>query len=171
MKYTNIAPNEFNKEMLEQLRKGIFMTTKKGDKVNTMTIGWGGINVIWYKYVFIAYVRYSRDTYEMLENNDEFTISVPLTKDLKQELAYCGTKSGRDTNKIKDCNLSVVPGRTTNTPVIGDCDLHYECKVIYRQAMEPSQITQAVKDKYYTTHNYHVVYYGEIVDSYQTKGE
>lgn len=157
--------------MFEQLMKGAFLTTKKGDKVNTMTIAWGGINVVWGKPLYVVYVRYSRDTYDMLEGNDAFTVSVPLENDLRKELGYCGTKSGRDTDKIKDCNFTLLPGRKVDVPVISECDLHYECKVIYRQAMEPNAVPQDVKDRYYSTHNYHVIYYGEILDSYRTGGE
>ena len=171
MKYQDIKVFDHATSMFEQLFKGAFLTTKKGEKVNTMTIAWGGINIVWGRPLFVVYVRYTRDTYDMLEGNDEFTVSVPLAQDRKKELAYCGTKSGRDTDKILDCNFTLLPGKTINTPVLAECDLHYECKIIYRQAMEPGAVSQDVKDRYYSTHNYHMIYYGEIVDSYQTKGE
>ena len=102
MDYKTIKYNELTNEMLEQLRKGAFFTTKVGNKVNTMTIAWGGINIVWNKPLFIAYVRFSRDSYKMVEASDEFTISVPLEKDMKKELTYCGSKSGRDVDKIKE---------------------------------------------------------------------
>lgn len=171
MEYNDIGYNELSKEMLNQLKKGAFLTTKVDGKVNTMTIGWGGINVVWYKEVFVAYVRYSRDTYNMLERANEFTISVPLNVDMKKELSFCGTKSGRDYDKVKECNLSIAPSKSINTPILSDCELHYECKVIYKQAMEPSNINKDIKKRYYMGNDYHVVYYGEIIESYLTKGE
>ena len=171
MKYEDIRYNEYSSEMLEQLEKGAFITSKVGDKVNTMTIAWGGINFVWHKPVFVAYVRYSRDTYEMLKQSEDFTINVPLSKDLKKELAFCGSKSGRDYNKIKECNLSLLPGRKVNTPIIADCDLHYECKIIYRQAMEPNSVEKDILNKYYSNNDFHVIFYGEIVDSYLLKGD
>ncbi len=169
--YENIKFNEYADKMLNQLQKGAFMTTKKGDKVNTMTIAWGSISFIWGKPIFMAFVRYTRDTYQMVEHSNEFTISIPLDKDLKSDLAFCGSKSGRDYDKIKECNLKLREARVIKTPILEDCEMHYECKVIYKQAMEPGNILQSVKDRYYTTNNYHVVYYGEIVDSYIIKGE
>lgn len=171
MVYKDIKYNEYSDKMLEQLEKGIFLTTKTASKVNTMTIAWGAISFIWNKPIFIVFVRYSRDTYKMLENANEFTISIPFNKVLKGELSYCGSKSGRDFDKIKECNLKLLDSRTGNTPVLADCDMHYECKVIYKQAMEPGNIQQLVKDRYYKNNNYHVAFYGEIVDSYITKGE
>lgn len=171
MKYKSIEFNQFSEEMFNQLRKGAFMNTKVADKVNTMTIAWGGINIVWNKKVFVAYVRYSRETYNMLKNTDEFTISIPLNKDLKKELIYCGTNSFKDTDKIKDCNLTLVPGRTVKTPIIGECELHYECNVIYTQAEEPKNIPKDVLKKHYPNNDFHVIFYGEITDSYILESE
>lgn len=171
MEYTDLKYNEKSEELFNQLSKGVFFTTKANGKVNTMTIAWGGVNIIWSKQVFVAYVRYSRDSYEMLNNTNEFTVNVPLKGQLKKELGYCGTKSGRDYDKIHDCNLTLIQGRKIDTPVIKECDLHFECKVIYRQAMEPSSIPEIVKKRYYTNNDFHCILYGEIVDSYMIKGE
>ena len=170
MIYKNIKFSEYSAELLDQIKKGAFMTTKVKDKVNTMTIGWGGINIIWNKSVFVAYVRYSRDTYAMLKDTEEFTINVPLNNDLKKELLYCGRQSGRDTNKIEDCKLTLQKGRSIETPVISNCELQYECKVIYKQAMEPNSIPKEVLKKYYDNSDFHVIFYGEIVDSYIIEG-
>jgi len=171
MEYQNIKYNELSKEMFEQLEKGAFLTTKVGEKVNTMTIAWGGISYVWNRKVFIAYVRYTRDTYQMLENGQEFTINVPLTNNLRKELGFCGTKSGRDYDKIKECDLTMIDGRSIETPIIKECDLHYECKVIYKQAMEPGMIPNDVKERFYKGNDFHVIYYGEIIDSYLIKGD
>lgn len=166
MKYRDISYNEQSTEMFEQLSKGIFMTTKVNNKVNTMTIAWGGLNIVWNRKVFVAYVRYSRDTYDMLQETNEFTISIPLYKKLNKELGYCGTKSGRETDKISDCKLETRPGRILETPILSDCEMHYECKIIYRQAEEPNSIPKEVLKKYYPNNDFHVIFYGEIVDSY-----
>ena len=44
-------------EIVRALRPGILITTKAGGKVNSMTIGWGTLGIIWNRPVFIAYVR------------------------------------------------------------------------------------------------------------------
>jgi len=164
--YKDIVYNEYSKEMLEQLQKGAFLTVKNGDEINTMTIGWGTIGFIWNKPIFMVAVRYSRYTYEMLEKANEFTISVPLNIDMKKELAICGTKSKREMDKFKECNLTAEKGKVLDTPIIGECELHYECKVVYKQAMEPALVDQEIKKAKYPNHDYHILYYGEIVASY-----
>lgn len=162
----DIAYNEMSKEMLDQLQKGAFLTVKGEDELNTMTIGWGTIGFIWNKPIFTALVRYSRYTYELLEKTDEFTVSVPISKDMKKELAICGTKSKREIDKFKECNLTAEKGKVLDTPIIGECDLHYECKVVYKQAMEPGMLDKNIRDAKYSNNDFHVLYYGEIVASY-----
>jgi len=164
--FKDIEYNEHLKEMLDQLPKGAFLTVKDGDKVNTMTIGWGTIGVMWYKPVFMVMVRYSRHTYDLIGKAKEFTVSVPLKGQLKKELGICGSKSGRDIDKFKECNLTPVKGKVLDTPVIGECDLHYECKVVYQQVMEPGLLNEDIKKERYPNHDYHVLFYGEIVASY-----
>jgi len=164
--FRDVKYTEYTGEMLKQLEKGAFLTVKTEDEINTMTIGWGTIGYIWNKPIFMVLVRYSRYTYQMMERAKEFTVSIPLKRDMKRELGICGTKSKRDIDKFKECNLTPVKGRVLDTPIIDECDLHYECKVVYQQAMEPALLNKDIKDAKYSNNDYHIIYYGEIVDSY-----
>lgn len=158
--------NEYSTELMEQLPKGIFLTVKDGDKINTMTIGWANLGVIWMKPVFTVLVRFSRYTYELIQDAGEFTVSVPLNNNLAKALAFCGTRSGRDYDKFKECGLTLRAGEKVDAPVIEDCELHYECKVIYKQVMEPSALDKDIRKAKYSNNDYHVMFYGEIVSSY-----
>jgi len=157
---------ELSQDFLTQLVKGAFLTVKQDDFVNTMTIGWGNVGFIWNKPVMMVPVRYSRHTYKMIDTVDTFTVSVPVNKDLKEALAFCGTKSGRDFDKIKECNLTLSPGQLVDTPIISDCDLQVECRIVYKQAMEPGTLSSDIKEMKYPNGDYHVMYYGEIVKAY-----
>ncbi len=162
----DVKYNDYLKDALEQLPKGAFLTVKDGERVNTMTIGWGTIGITWQKPVFMVMVRHSRYTYNLLENAREFTVSIPIKKDLKKALAFCGTKSGREFDKFKECNLTAEPGKVVNSPIVGECELHYECKVIYQQTMEPALLELKTRKLAYPKNDYHVMYYGEIVACY-----
>ncbi|MDF2674726.1 MAG: flavin reductase domain protein FMN-binding protein [Clostridiales bacterium] len=162
--FKSIKYTEMSKEMLQQLPKGAFLTVKDGDKLNTMTIGWGSIGYMWNKPVFIAMVRYSRHTFDLIERAQNFTVSYPLNGQLKEALKFCGTKSGRDMDKIKECNLKLSPGNRVNTPIIEDCDLHFECKIIYKHPMDEQQLTKEIRDRAYPEGDYHMMYFGEILD-------
>lgn len=169
--YTEINVFDYADKLLEKIKPGIFLTTKNKNVINTMIIGWGGINVVWGKPIFIVLVRESRATYDLLENSNEFTISVPLLNDMKKEIGICGTKSLREIDKFKECNFIPIKGRKIDTPIIGEADLHYECKVIYKQKLDENVILPVVKSKYYINNDFHTVYYGEIVDQYLYKKE
>jgi flavin reductase (DIM6/NTAB) family NADH-FMN oxidoreductase RutF len=103
--YRKIEFSSSSKDLLQQLQKGAFLTVKLEDKVNTMTIAWGSLGFMWNKPVFIAMVRYSRYTYELIDKAEDFTISLPLQGQLKKALGLCGSKSGRDIDKIKEFGL------------------------------------------------------------------
>ena len=90
-----IDPLAYSNEIAQSLKKGAFLTTKAGDKVNSMVIGWGHIGRIWERPVFIAYVRECRFTKDQLDKNPEFTVNVPINGFDKKAFAICGTKSGR----------------------------------------------------------------------------
>lgn len=162
--------SDMSKELLEQLQKGAFLTVKDKDgNLNTMTIAWGSIGYMWNKPIFVSMVRYSRHTYNLIENSSEFTVSFPIDKDLKEELTICGRKSGRDIDKFKECGLTAINSNKVATPVIKECNLHLECKIVYKQDMnENGFIDENIKDKCYPNGDYHVLYYGEIVSVYIT---
>jgi flavin reductase (DIM6/NTAB) family NADH-FMN oxidoreductase RutF len=158
--------NDKLKEMLDQIPKGAFLTVKSGENLNTMTIGWGNIGIIWGKPIFMVAIRPSRYTYNLLEKAKDFTISIPIEKDLKKALSYCGTYSGRDVNKFKECNLIIKNGRKVSSPIIENCNLHYECKIVYKQSIKPERLNKDIKDKHYKNNDFHILYFGEIVDCY-----
>ena len=100
------------------MKKGILLTTKAGEKVNTMTIGWGTIGIEWGKPIFVAYVRVGRHTRQMLDETGEFTINVPYGDVDSRILGVCGTKSGRDTDKIAELGLELVDSDVVSVPGI-----------------------------------------------------
>ena len=151
--------------------RGILLTTKADGKVNTMTIGWGHIGIEWGKPIFVAYVRESRYTKQMLEANGEFTVNVPIGSIDGKILGYCGTKSGRDTDKIADLGLTLEAPEVISVPGIQELPLTLECKVIYKQKQDLSAIPENILTRYYPAdetgyQDYHYAYYGEIVSAY-----
>lgn len=169
-----INPWEYAPQIMGQLGKGILLTVKADDKVNTMTIGWGALCIQWGKPIFIAYVRKSRYTKELLDKNPEFTVNIPLGDYDKSILGVCGTKSGRDMDKIKALDLTLEEPLSVSVPAIGQLSLTLECKVIYRQDQDPKAIEAESDARYYAkgTPNegdYHTAYYGEITAAYIIK--
>ena len=111
MAKTYIDVNTNTEKILDALRHGgLLLTTKAGDKVNSMVIGWGTIGINWGKPVFAVYVRKGRFTRELLDKNPEFTINVPVGEVDRNIFRICGSKSGRDLDKITEAGLTTVDG-------------------------------------------------------------
>jgi flavin reductase (DIM6/NTAB) family NADH-FMN oxidoreductase RutF len=149
-----------------KIKEGAFLTVKAGDRLNTMTIGWATIGFCWRKPVFMVAVRDSRHTFALIEKAADFTVTVP-SGDMRKEIMYCGTKSGRDLNKFEACALQTADGRQVTSPIIAVAGLHLECKIVYKSAMDPVQLT-AEYQSLYPEKDYHTLYFGEILACYET---
>lgn len=146
--------------------KGAFLTTSNGDIVNTMTISWGYVGFSWKKPMFVALVRPQRYTYDIIKEADSFSVSIPYTDDLKKALAICGSKSGRDIDKEKEANIKFVNSKLIKSPVIEGCNKYYECKIVNVQRLTKDNFPKELIDLCYKDEDYHYLYYGEIVESY-----
>ena len=171
-----VDPFDYAGHICKALPGGILLTTKSGEKVNSMTIGWGTIGIDWSRPVFIAYVRESRYTKQMLEQNGEFTVNVPLDTVDRRTLSLCGRKSGRDMDKIQKLGLTLEEPLEISVPGIKELPLTLECRVIYKQQQDLSAIPEDILARYYpveedTLHpgsdrDYHIAYTAQILKAY-----
>ena len=154
-------------EITEALKKGVFLTTKNGSKVNSMVIGWGHVGRIWELPVFIAYVRDSRYTRQMLDANPEFTVNVPINGCDQHAFAVCGSKSGRDTDKIAEAGFTLVEAEAISVPAVKEFPLTLECRVLYQEEEDVIRLPEDVRKKFYSIETEpHIAYYGGIVAAY-----
>lgn len=134
---------------------------------NTMTIGWCQVGRAWSMPVCTVYVRPERYTYQFMEKNDYFTLSVlPISE--KQTMLLCGTKSGRDLDKIKECGLTLCHG-AGDAPYFAEAEWVLVCKKAYVQDMQADCILNQdhIPAHYGTKGGLHRIYVGEIVEAYQ----
>lgn len=168
-----IDVTEYAPTILRELPKGVLLTARAGGRANPMTIGWGTLGVEWGKPLFVAYVRSSRFTYGLIEKSGEFTVSVPMRageKDhdrrISQILAVCGSKSGRDLDKVAELGLTLVEGEEVSAPAVRELPLTLECRVLYRREQDESLLREDLRGRYYSTDAPHTAYYAEIVSAY-----
>lgn len=159
---------EHAKEIMQAVSNGVLLTTKAEGKVNTMTISWGTLGIEWNKPIFTTFVRESRFTKQQLEKNGEFTINIPYGEFDKSILGYCGSKSGRDVDKIKELGLTLEEPAELSVPGIKELPLTLECKVVYKQVQDCSSLSKETIERFYPgeTKDTHIAYYGEIVKAY-----
>lgn len=85
----------------------MLITAGTADKFNTMTASWGGVGYLWHKPVAYLFIRPERYTHEFVEANDRLTISF-FPESQRRALQLCGSKSGRDINKVEAAGLHAV---------------------------------------------------------------
>ena len=165
-----IDPFDYSGKICNAMKKGILLTTKSGEKVNTMTIGWGTMGIEWGKPVFVAYVRESRYTRQLLDECGEFTVNVPVAECDPKILGFCGTASGRDVDKITEVGLTLEQPEIVSVPGIRQLPLTLECRVLFRNVQDESRLPEPIRSRYYSgdknTGDFHYAYYAEIVSAY-----
>ena len=98
-------------------------------KPNFMAVAWGGIANSIPPMISVA-LRHERYTLRGIRQNMTFSVNVPST-DLVREADYCGIKSGSKVNKVEVCHFNVFYGKLDNAPLIEQCPVNLECKVIH----------------------------------------
>lgn len=104
--YRQITPAQFSGNPFSLIGSEwmLVAAAKPDGKINFMTASWGGLGVLWNRNVCFIFVRPSRYTYEFTEAADNITLSF-FDANYRSALNYCGTKSGRDADKLKECGL------------------------------------------------------------------
>jgi flavin reductase (DIM6/NTAB) family NADH-FMN oxidoreductase RutF len=59
-----------------------------------------------------------------------FSVNVPSV-DLVKETDYCGIATGPDVDKVKVCQFNVFYGKLDTAPLIDQCPVNLECKVVH----------------------------------------
>jgi len=124
MSKVKIDPFSAVAETMKALSAGGCLLVAGFERVNPMTIGWGEIGIVWGKPVFTVLVRPSRFTFGLMEDADEFSVNVP-GEALAEACMLCGTRSGRDIDKMAEAGLAAEPGIALGVPTIAECPVHY----------------------------------------------
>lgn len=113
--------------MLYPLPAVLVSMRDKNGKNNIITIGWAGTVCTNPPMVSIS-VRPERYSYSILREKGEFVINL-TTRELVYATDYCGVKSGRETDKFQDLQLTAMEADKVDAPLIGESPVNIECKV------------------------------------------
>ena len=140
----------------------LLASASPGCSANVMTIGAALLGPLVGKGIFMIYVRPSRYTYELIEQTEEFTVNVPPPA-LGEAVAYCGKVSGREHDKFHETGLSAIPAKTVAPPLVKECLIHYECRVIHKNDVVPGNLRGDTEPILYPHGDYHRLYFAEIL--------
>ena len=136
------------------------LSAGKDNDFNTMTVSWGGIGELWNKDVCFVFVRPQRYTYEFMEKNDYFSLSF-FGGEYKKELGICGSKSGRDIDKMAETGF--LPVDFENAVGYEQAKVNVVLKKLAYQDMKPDGFIDESIMNNYANNDFHRVYVGEIV--------
>ena len=156
-----ITPEELNGNVFKMIDSDwMLVTAADGEKINTMTASWGGLGILWNKPVAFVFIRPQRYTYEFTEKSDRMTLTF-FGGEKREALKICGTKSGRDCDKISEAGLVPVKlGEGAYT--FEGAEVCIECRKIYTDVIKPESMIDEDIMKNYPKNDFHKVYVCEI---------
>lgn len=157
-KITLHESNSFFKELFQDWA---LVAAKVDDKMNAMTISWGGIGYMWNKPVFYCVIRPQRYTKSLVDKADMFSISF-LKDEFHNQHKYFGTVSGAKEDKIATSGMEIE--YCLDTPYFVDSKKVYICKKMFAQAFDPENFIQKEHIMKLYKEDYHTMYIGEIVE-------
>jgi flavin reductase (DIM6/NTAB) family NADH-FMN oxidoreductase RutF len=166
MSFRKIELSELSFNPFEKIGKQwMLLTGGTMDNCNTMTASWGQLGVLWNKNVLTCYIRPNRYTYDFVEKGELFTASF-LGEEYRKALAYCGSHSGRDGDKMAETGLT--PADLQGAVGIEQAELVFVCRKLYSYDMEESGFLtdDGIPAQFFGTDPYHRAYIAEIVGVY-----
>ncbi|HHE38801.1 MAG TPA: flavin reductase family protein [Candidatus Cloacimonetes bacterium] len=120
--------NEAIKKIKNPAKIAIAVVKDKNGKANLITLEWYMRTSIKPPMLAIS-IGHTRYSYECLQNFRYFNLCFP-SREMNNETLLCGTKSGRDTDKLQVTKLEWFKGRLAQLPIIKDAVANFECEVV-----------------------------------------
>lgn len=177
MKEINVA--ELKDNFFEVVGKEwMLVTAGTKEHFNLMTASWGGIGWLWNRPVAYVFIRPERYTFEFAEQSDSITLSfLGMSKEAREIYKICGSRSGREIDKVDVCGLVVEPihdgvaYKQSRLTLVG--------RKLYADDLKPECfVDTAIRDKWYSsseeaktldsgiTNGFHKMYVIEITGAY-----
>ncbi|MDE7378033.1 MAG: flavin reductase [Paraprevotella sp.] len=148
-------------------KEWMLVTAGTPGRFNTMTASWGGIGWLWNKPVAFVFIRPERYTFGFAEQEEFMTLAfLGKEKEMRNIYNLCGSKSGRDTDKVKESGLKVLEtdgGQVT----FGQARLTLVCRKLYADDLKENAFTdKSVAGQWYGEKGgYHKMYVMEITEA------
>ena len=145
-RYDKIEASDLPDNVIQLIGKEwMLVTAGTKNSYNTMTASWGGIGYIWERPSTFIFIRDTRYTYQFLQREESFTLSF-FDEKYRNALRICGTRSGRDTNKIVEPGLSHLE-TPSGLMSFGEARMIIECKKMFVQELDYANLTEPYKTK------------------------
>lgn len=158
--FRDICLNDFKENVIKIIsNEYMLITAGNKDDFNMMTASWGFMGEMWGDDSVAVVIRPSRYTMDYIDKSDYFTLT--FFGDNKEIHKICGSKSGRDINKVKETGLT--PVSDDNCVWFDEARLVLKIKKKYVQPMSADFLTdKSVDEKWYKGGDWHNLIIGTI---------
>ena len=157
--YVEISPYELDNALKLIGKDWMLITVQDGEGANAMTASWGCMGVLWNKPVAVCFIRPQRYTYGLAENEERMSLAF-FGEGYREALSLCGSKSGRDCDKLSLAGLTV--SDVDGVPVIDQASTVIIGKKLYADDLkEDNFVDKAMLDNY-KSKDFHRIYVLEI---------
>lgn len=160
---------ELKENFFDTIGKEWMLVTAGGkNNFNMMTASWGCIGWLWNKPVAVVFIRPERFTHDFIERENKLTLSfLGNGSDARKAYNLCGSKSGRDFDKIALTGLTPVE-ISVGCMTFEQSRLTLECAKLYKDNIKPNCFVSPEISKWYGGKNggYHDAYVLEILNAY-----
>lgn len=171
--FEEIDPKEVREDIFTLVGENFgILTAGAAGAENAMVTSWGGWGLVFGEPGMFHFLRSNRYTLEKMREEQRYTVSF-FDGEFKEELMLFGTKSGRDSDKMKETKLTIV--RTPEgCPTWKEAKLIVECRLSEVTTVAPGDFYDAenrkfVEDAYAETGEYHKLVLSRITHVWSRK--
>ena len=106
----------------------VLVTSAHEGRQNVMAAAWATPLCTQPPLVGVA-IHVGHYTHELISASQEFVLNVP-GEGLLAAVQFCGSRSGRDRDKLAEAGLTSLPATKVAAPVIAECLGHIECQLV-----------------------------------------
>ena len=160
--FKSIDPQELQGNFFKRIGEDwMLVTAEKEGQVNMMTASWGGIGIYYGRPVTYTFVRPDRHTKAFIDTAQGFSLGF-FSADYRPQLTFCGTKSGRDFDKVQECDFTVL--YEDGIPYFAQSETSLFCRPLLAQVIDPGAFTRPeIAPAIYPDKDYHTLYISEII--------
>jgi flavin reductase (DIM6/NTAB) family NADH-FMN oxidoreductase RutF len=173
--FKQISPEEISDNVFTLVGK-VFpvITAGKENHYNSMIASGGGMGLLFMKPTTWCILRADRYTLEMIQKEQTYTLSY-FPNEYKEQILFLGSKSGRDSEKMKEVELTSVQAPAGDMS-FKEARLILECKLTALTTANPNdfytqEIKDAINEAYKEANVYRKFVFGEITHVWVKKYE
>lgn len=134
--FAEIAPEEIRDNVFTLVGKVLpVVTSGREDNYNSMTASGGGMGLVFMKPATLCIFPENRYTLEIIKKERKYTLSY-FPEEYHAQVLFLGSKSGRDSNKMKEVDLTGVKTPSGAISFI-EARLIIECKLTQATTVPP----------------------------------